>query len=64
MMFSGSDNQRVTIRDIEKLLNKAPSLKDKPKLIISQACRGREYISLYIIITLLCPANQLADSSV
>ncbi len=64
MVFSGSDNERVTIRDIEKRLNKAPSLKDKPKLIISQACRGGEYITFYIILTLLCPANQLADSSV
>ena len=42
-MFSGSDEERVKIHDIEKLLDKAPSLKDKPKLIISQACRGSEY---------------------
>ncbi len=43
MVFSGSDNERVKIRDVEKLLDMSPSLKDKPKLIISQACRGSEY---------------------
>ena len=42
--FEGIDNRPIRIQEILQKLDSAVSLQNKPKLLITQACRGSEYV--------------------
>ena len=40
--FVGSDSEEVKLSKILEIMDESPSLRNKPKFLVAQACRGRE----------------------